>query len=154
MANVRPRNFKITRNGPVGSFATADAGKFVMQFDIREVHEKCIADVMFYGVKQLLADRVASVADKAEGMKAVWAKLVDGTFSLAERAPSGLVMADTFYAARSVGLWKGVADDVAKEQWKKLTDMMRARIAARPDVIEILAKAHPNSEEELDSMFE
>lgn len=154
MATTRPRLFKITRNGPVGSFATADAGRFVMRFDVREIADKCKEDVLFYGVKQLLADRAASVMDKAETMKAVWAKIVDGTFSLAERAPSGLVMSDTFHAARSVGLWKDKADDVAKEDWKKLTDMMRARIAAREDVIAILAANHPNSEEELDSMFE
>jgi hypothetical protein len=158
MASVRPRNFAIVRSAPnLGRFNTADNGVQVCAFDLNAIHPNCTIDVMFYGVKQLLADNAAgetTIAGKSAAVVARWKSLVDGTFKLGERIASGLVMADTFNAARTVGWRKSIDDSAARDEWKKLSDLMRARIAAMPEVIAKLAESHPQADSELESMFE
>lgn len=154
MAVTRPRNFKITRNATLMTFASAADGKQVLAVDTNDIHSACRTDVLVYGLKQLISDSAANAGDKVAAMKERYASIVDGTFKLGDRVPGGLVMQDTFNAARTVGWMKKLDDAAAKDAWKKLTDAMRARIMAMPEVLELLAAAHPNADDELDSMFE
>ena len=153
----RPRVFSITKQNGRISFNDAGDGRQYLVAGIRDIGEGSADDVMVYGLTQIILDAGATndgLGDRLKKMRERWDAIQAGTGRIGERIASGLVMADTFRAARAVGLWRKMTDDEARDAWKKLTDFGRAQVAGKPEVIAEMAKSRPDAESELDSMFE
>jgi hypothetical protein len=139
------------------SITGAANGYQYLNMGLSEIHEKSLDAVLSYGLVQCVVDAGAgkgSSGEKIAAMKARWEAIRGGTYQMGERLSSSLVMGAVFAAARGVGLWRELEEGPAREKWKGLTDIMRARVAAREDVIAAMANGEPDAEDELDSMFE
>jgi hypothetical protein len=155
---VRPRIFAIVRNGARLQFNCAQTGEMQLQADTRDIDPRCMEDVIVYGTGQLLADRAAkykTLDEKRECMRAVWAKLRDGTFSLAERASaSRLVMADVFNAGRALGkLYSKLDDEAARKEWAAASDYNRIRFSQIPEVSAKVAEMVGGDQPDVEDIF-
>ena len=152
----RPRVFSIVKQDNRAAFNDATDGTQYLTIGVGDVHEKALPHVVLYGLVQAILDAGAThegMRDRVGKMRARAEAIRNGTWALGERVASGLVMGATFGAARECGLWRDLGDGEAKAKWKELTDMMRARVAAREDVVAKLAESHPTADGELESMF-
>ena len=157
---TRPRIFAISRDedGNRATFTSANDGKQQLIADLRRIAPECMRDVSYYGMVQLLADRAArfgTLDAKRESMQATYARLCDGTFSLAERLPSKrLVMESVFVAGRALGkLFTALDDEQARKRWAESTELARLKFAALPDVAERVAADADVEEMDIEAEF-